>query len=58
MNWLRKNSAGRRCDQKALPQCFLAQPDGQHGLRRVLRSTVFSSQLAPARSPFDKLRAK
>jgi hypothetical protein len=39
---LLKNSAGRRCDQKALPQCFLAQPDGQHGQGRVLRgSTVF-----------------
>jgi hypothetical protein len=35
---LLKNSAGRRCEQKALWQCFLAQPDGQHGLGRVLRS--------------------
>jgi hypothetical protein len=33
---LRKNSAGRRCEQKALQKRFLAQPDGQHGLGRVL----------------------
>jgi hypothetical protein len=38
MNWLRKNSAGRRCDQETLPQRFLAQPDGLHAVRRVLRS--------------------
>jgi hypothetical protein len=45
-NRLRKNFAGRRCDQKALPQCFLAQPDGLHAVRRVLRSsTVFHSSL-------------
>jgi len=25
------------CDQKALPQRFLVQPDGQHGQGRVLR---------------------
>jgi hypothetical protein len=30
---LRKTTVGRRCDQKTLPQRFLAQPDGQHGLR-------------------------
>jgi hypothetical protein len=35
---LRKNFAGRRCEQETLRQRFLAQPDGQHGLRRVLRS--------------------
>jgi hypothetical protein len=29
---------GRRCDQETRRQRFLAQPDGQHGLRRVLRS--------------------
>jgi hypothetical protein len=29
---LLKDSAGRRCEQKALRQCFLAQPDGQYGL--------------------------
>jgi hypothetical protein len=33
MNWLRKNFAVRSCDQETLPQHFLAQPDGQHGLR-------------------------
>jgi hypothetical protein len=45
-NRLRKNFAGRRCDQKALRQCFLAQPDGQHGLGRVLRSQhSFSSAI-------------
>jgi hypothetical protein len=33
IDWLRKNSAGRRCDQKTLQQRFLAQPDGLHGLR-------------------------
>jgi hypothetical protein len=33
-----KNFAGRRCDQKALRQRFLTQPDGQHGLGSVLRS--------------------
>jgi hypothetical protein len=37
-NRLRKNSAGRCCEQETLRQRFLAQPDGQHGLRRVLRS--------------------
>jgi hypothetical protein len=36
-NRLLKNATGRRCDQKVLLQCFLAQPDGQHGLGRVLR---------------------
>jgi hypothetical protein len=35
---LLKNFAGRRCDQKALQQRFLAQPDGLHAVRRVLRS--------------------
>ena len=42
-NRLWKNFAGRRCDQKALRQCFLAQPDGLHGLGRALAvaSTVF-----------------
>jgi hypothetical protein len=35
-NRLLKNSAGRRCDQKALSQCFLAQSNGQPGLGRVL----------------------
>jgi hypothetical protein len=30
---LRKTTVGRRCDQKTLLQRFLAQPDGQHGLR-------------------------
>jgi hypothetical protein len=35
---LLKNPAGRRCEQKALRQRFLTQPDGQHGLGRVLRS--------------------
>jgi hypothetical protein len=35
---LLKNSAGPRCEQKAPLQCFLAQPDGQHGRGRVLRS--------------------
>jgi hypothetical protein len=33
MNWLRKTTVARRCDQKTLRQRFLAQPDGQHGLR-------------------------
>jgi hypothetical protein len=33
-----KNFAGRRCDQKTLPQRFLAQPDGLHAVWRVLRS--------------------
>jgi hypothetical protein len=37
-NRLQKNFAGRRCDQEARPQRFLAQPDGQHGRGRVLRS--------------------
>jgi hypothetical protein len=32
-----KNSAGRPCEQKALPPRFLAQSDGQHGLGHVLR---------------------
>jgi hypothetical protein len=27
-----------RCDQEALRQCFLAQPDGLHAVRGVLRS--------------------
>jgi hypothetical protein len=31
-NKLLKNLAGRLCDQKMLPQRFLAQPDGLHGL--------------------------
>jgi hypothetical protein len=47
MNWLRKTTVGRRCDQKTLPQRFLAQPDSQHGLR--LCATVaaqFSSSLS------------
>jgi hypothetical protein len=30
---LRKTTVGSRCDQKTLLQRFLAQPDGQHGLR-------------------------
>jgi hypothetical protein len=33
MNWLRKTTVGRRCDQETLPQRFLAQPDGLYGLR-------------------------
>ncbi|HWZ94826.1 MAG TPA: hypothetical protein VNW30_06490, partial [Opitutaceae bacterium] len=33
---LRKNFAGRRCEQKTLRPRFLAQPDGQHGHGRVL----------------------
>jgi hypothetical protein len=36
-NRLLKNPAGRRCDQKALLQCFLAQPDGHTAQGRVLR---------------------
>jgi hypothetical protein len=36
-NGLLKNSAGRRCEQKAPRKRFLAQPDGQHGIGRVLR---------------------
>jgi hypothetical protein len=35
---LRQTTVGRRCDQKTLPQRFLAQSDGLHGVRRVLRS--------------------
>jgi hypothetical protein len=31
-NRLWKNFTGRRCEQEALQQRFLAQPDGQHGL--------------------------
>jgi hypothetical protein len=27
----------RLCDQETLPQRFLAQPDGLHAVRRVLR---------------------
>jgi len=38
MQRLLKNFAGRRCEQKALPQRFLAQPDGLHCLGSVLRS--------------------
>jgi hypothetical protein len=46
MNWLRKNSVGRRCDQKTLQQRFLAQPDGQHGLRPCAAlAAQFSSSL-------------
>ena len=33
-----ENFAGRRCEQEALLQCFCSQPDGQHGLGRMLRS--------------------
>jgi hypothetical protein len=40
-----KNGAGRRCDQKTRQQCFLAQPDGQHGHGRVLRKQQFFSNL-------------
>jgi hypothetical protein len=46
MNCLLKNSAGRRCEQETLPQRFLAQPDGLHAVRRVLRSQhSFSTSL-------------
>jgi hypothetical protein len=51
-NRLLKNFAGRRCEQKAPRKRFLAQPDGQHGLGRLLRSqhsfsAVFSYQRHP-----------
>jgi hypothetical protein len=47
MNWLRKMTVGRRCDQKTLPQYFLAQPDGQHGLRPCAAvAAQFSSSLS------------
>ena len=46
MNWLRKTTVGRRCDQKTLSQRFLAQPDGQHGLRQCAAvAAQFSSSL-------------
>src|ERR1039458_8203524 len=51
MNWLRKTTVGRRCDQKALPQRFLAQPDGLHGLRPCAALVAqFSSSLFPSAS--------
>jgi len=47
MNWLRKTTVGRRCDQKTLRQRFLAQPDGQHGLRPCAANAAqFSSSLS------------
>ena len=46
MNWLRKTTVGRRCDQNTLPQRFLAQPDGLHGLRPCAAvAAQFSSSL-------------
>jgi hypothetical protein len=46
MTRLRKTTVGRRCDQKTLPQRFLAQPDGQHGLRPCAANAAqFSSSL-------------
>jgi len=51
MNWLRKTTVGRRCDQKTLLLRFLAQPDGQHGLRPCAAPAAqFSS------SPFAFIR--
>jgi hypothetical protein len=48
---LLKNSAGRRCGQKALQKRFLAQPDGQHGLGpcAALAAQFFTSH---SRLPF------
>jgi len=47
IDWLRKNSAGRRCDQKTLQQRFLAQPDGLHGLRPC---AALAAQFSSSRS--------
>jgi hypothetical protein len=57
MNWLRKTTVGRRCDQKALPQRFLAQPDGQHGLRPCAANAAqFSSSLSVIISAYQWLK--
>ena len=49
MNWLRKTTVGRRCDQKTLLQRFLAQPDGPDGLRPCAANAAqfSSSQSVP-----------
>jgi hypothetical protein len=47
MNWLRKTTVGRRCDQKTLRQRFLAQPDGQHGLRPCAANAAQFSSSPP-----------
>jgi hypothetical protein len=51
MNWLRKTTVGRRCDQKTLPQRFLSQPDGLHSLRpcAAVAAQLFSSLFASIR---------
>jgi hypothetical protein len=44
---LRKTTVGCRCDQKTIPQRFLAQPDSQHGLRPcAAEAAQFSSSLS------------
>jgi len=51
MNWLWNTTVGRRCDQKTLPQRFLAQPAGENGLRPCAAvAAQFSS------SPFALIR--
>jgi hypothetical protein len=49
--WLWKNFAGRRCEQESAAAAFsCSQPDGLHGLGRVLRSsTVFRQPSASIR---------
>jgi hypothetical protein len=49
MNWLWKTAIGHRCDQKTLPQRFLAQLDGLHGLRPCAANAAqFSSSPFPS----------
>jgi hypothetical protein len=57
MNWLRKTTVGRCCDQKTLPQRFLAQPDGLHGLRLCAAvAAQFSSSLFALISVHSRLK--
>jgi len=45
-NRLRKNSAGRRCDQKALREALsVRNPTANTALGRVLRSSSFPSAI-------------
>jgi hypothetical protein len=57
MNWLWKTTVGRRCGRKTLPQRFLAQPDGQNGLRPCAAVTAeFSSSLFALISVHSRLK--
>jgi hypothetical protein len=52
-----ENDVGRRCDQKTLPQRFLAQPDGLHGLRPCAAvAAQFSSSLFALIRVYSRLK--